>query len=211
MNFSLTLDPVASVDTDCLVLPFTEGGALCPSAQAIDEASGGALGRLLESRDIDTGIGKLLPARRRGHRRAAPAGGWHGQGRQAGPGSLRPCLPGGRKGPARSPADALPRLPARGRSGRPRRRCPPAPGRPRGGPRELPVHRDQASEGRFTRAGGVRQLRRRRRAPEGAAAGGRDDPGFREGAHTRRPAPQHLQPRLPGPGSRRNRRPVRSR
>ena len=56
----LTLDntPATSVQSDCLVLGFTEGGELTPSAQAIDEASGGAIQRMLDSRDIDTGIGK---------------------------------------------------------------------------------------------------------------------------------------------------------
>jgi leucyl aminopeptidase len=56
----LTLDntPATQVQSDCLVLGFTEGGDLTPSAEAVDKASGGAIRRMLESRDIDTGIGK---------------------------------------------------------------------------------------------------------------------------------------------------------
>jgi leucyl aminopeptidase len=46
------------IRSDCLVIGFAEGGQLTPSARAIDEASGGAIGRLLDSRDIQTGIGK---------------------------------------------------------------------------------------------------------------------------------------------------------
>ena len=58
MKMNLDNTPAAAVQSDCLVLGFTEGGDLTPSAQAVDEASGGAVRRLLESRDIDTGIGK---------------------------------------------------------------------------------------------------------------------------------------------------------
>ena len=58
MELTLNNTPVATAQADCLVLGFTEGGKLTPSAQAIDDASGGAIRRLLESRDIDTGIGK---------------------------------------------------------------------------------------------------------------------------------------------------------
>ena len=58
MELTLNNTPVATAQADCLVLGFTEGGKLTPSAQAIDDATGGAIQRLLESRDIDTGIGK---------------------------------------------------------------------------------------------------------------------------------------------------------
>jgi leucyl aminopeptidase len=58
MKMNLDNTPAAAVQSDCLVLGFTEGGDLTPSAQEVDEASGGAIRRLLESRDIDTGIGK---------------------------------------------------------------------------------------------------------------------------------------------------------
>jgi leucyl aminopeptidase len=46
------------IQCDCLVIGFAEGGQMTPSARSIDEASGGAIGRLLASRDIQTGIGK---------------------------------------------------------------------------------------------------------------------------------------------------------
>ena len=46
------------IRSECVVIGFAEGGQMTPSARAIDEASGGAVGRLLESRDIQTGIGK---------------------------------------------------------------------------------------------------------------------------------------------------------
>jgi leucyl aminopeptidase len=46
------------IRSECVVIGFAEGGQMTSSARAIDEASGGAVGRLLESRDIQTGIGK---------------------------------------------------------------------------------------------------------------------------------------------------------
>jgi leucyl aminopeptidase len=58
MKLELNNTLASEVDSECVVLGFTEGGDLTPSAQAIDEASGGAIRRLLESRDIETGIGK---------------------------------------------------------------------------------------------------------------------------------------------------------
>ena len=56
----LTLDdrPIHEIPSDCLVIGFTEGGTMTPSVRKLDEASGGAIGRLLESGDIRTGIGK---------------------------------------------------------------------------------------------------------------------------------------------------------
>ena len=58
MNLKLDNTPAPGVSSDCLVLGFTQDGDLSPSAQAVDEASGGGLRRLLDSRDIDTAIGK---------------------------------------------------------------------------------------------------------------------------------------------------------
>ncbi|MDX1380835.1 MAG: leucyl aminopeptidase [Xanthomonadales bacterium] len=58
MKFELNDQPAPKVESDCLVLGFTEGGELTGSARAIDEAAGGAITRLLESGDIRTGIGK---------------------------------------------------------------------------------------------------------------------------------------------------------
>jgi leucyl aminopeptidase len=56
----LTLDDraIQEIPSDCLVIGFAEGGAMTPSVRTLDEASGGAIGRLLESGDILTGIGK---------------------------------------------------------------------------------------------------------------------------------------------------------
>jgi len=58
MKFELNDQPAPQVESECLVLGFTEGGELTDSARAIDEAAGGAITRLLESGDIRTGIGK---------------------------------------------------------------------------------------------------------------------------------------------------------
>jgi leucyl aminopeptidase len=41
-----------------VVIGFAEGAGLTPSARALDEASGGAIGRLLASGDIETAVGK---------------------------------------------------------------------------------------------------------------------------------------------------------
>jgi len=58
MKLSLNDSTPRDITTDCLVLGFAEGGELTPSAQAIDEVSAGALTRMLQSGDIETGIGK---------------------------------------------------------------------------------------------------------------------------------------------------------
>jgi leucyl aminopeptidase len=58
MKLSLNDSTSRDIQTDCLVLGFAEGGELTPSAQAIDEVSAGALTRMLQSGDIETGIGK---------------------------------------------------------------------------------------------------------------------------------------------------------
>ncbi|MGK2926079.1 MAG: leucyl aminopeptidase [Lysobacterales bacterium] len=56
----LTLDnrAIHEIPSDCLVIGFTEGGAMTPSVRQLDEVSGGAISRLLDSGDILTGIGK---------------------------------------------------------------------------------------------------------------------------------------------------------
>jgi leucyl aminopeptidase len=56
----LTLDnrAIHEIPSDCLVIGFTEGGAMTPSVRKLDEVSGGAISRLLDSGDILTGIGK---------------------------------------------------------------------------------------------------------------------------------------------------------
>jgi len=58
MNFSLDDSAPHSISTDCVVLGFAEGAGLTSSARAIDDATGGAISRMLESGDIATGIGK---------------------------------------------------------------------------------------------------------------------------------------------------------
>jgi leucyl aminopeptidase len=58
MKFQLNDQPAPRVESDCLVLGFAEGMELTNSARAVDEATGGAIARLLESGDIRTGIGK---------------------------------------------------------------------------------------------------------------------------------------------------------
>jgi leucyl aminopeptidase len=58
MKLKLDDTPPVSIETDCLVIGFCEGSPLTPTAAAVDEASGGALSRLLESGDIRTQLGK---------------------------------------------------------------------------------------------------------------------------------------------------------
>ena len=58
MKLSLNDSAPADIASPCLVIGFAEGAAMTPSARAVDEASGGALTRLLESGDIETEIGK---------------------------------------------------------------------------------------------------------------------------------------------------------
>ena len=58
MKLSLDDRAIHEIPSDCLVIGFTDGGAMTPSVRKLDEASGGAIGRLLESGDILTGIGK---------------------------------------------------------------------------------------------------------------------------------------------------------
>jgi leucyl aminopeptidase len=58
MRFELNDQAPHEIRSECLVIGLAEGGQMTRSARAIDEASGGAISRLLESRDIQTGIGK---------------------------------------------------------------------------------------------------------------------------------------------------------
>jgi leucyl aminopeptidase len=58
MKLSLSDNAPHEVQSDCLVLGFAEGSGLSPSARAVDDASDGALSRLLKSGDIETGVGK---------------------------------------------------------------------------------------------------------------------------------------------------------
>ena len=58
MKLRLDQTPPTEIESECLVIGVTEGGLLTPSAAALDTASAGAIGKLLESGDIETGLGK---------------------------------------------------------------------------------------------------------------------------------------------------------
>ncbi len=58
MKFSLTDQDIHKLETACIVIGVTDGGALSASATLIDQASNGAISRMLNSRDIATGLGK---------------------------------------------------------------------------------------------------------------------------------------------------------
>jgi len=59
MQLNLTDAPAQTISSPCVVIGVTEGGPLSPAAVAIDEASGGAISRMLDSRDIAVAIGKI--------------------------------------------------------------------------------------------------------------------------------------------------------
>jgi len=59
MKLSLSDSAPHEIQSDCLVLGFAEGSELSPSARAVDDASNGAISRLLKSGDIETGVGKI--------------------------------------------------------------------------------------------------------------------------------------------------------
>ncbi len=58
MKFSLVNESPRLIETECLVIGVTAGGGLSASARDIDEASGGEISRMLETGDIETGLGK---------------------------------------------------------------------------------------------------------------------------------------------------------
>ncbi len=58
MELSLTDLTAESIETPCLVVGVIDGGQLTPSASAIDDASGGMISQMVESRDIDVSFGK---------------------------------------------------------------------------------------------------------------------------------------------------------
>lgn len=72
MKFKLFSESPLHIETECLVIGVTGGDAPLSSIQHIDEACGGEIARLLESGDIETGLGKTtllhglrgLPAKR---------------------------------------------------------------------------------------------------------------------------------------------------
>ena len=63
MQFSVTTDSPASRATGCVILPLFESGPMAAATQAVDEACGGVLGRLVESGDASAKPGRtrLLP------------------------------------------------------------------------------------------------------------------------------------------------------
>ncbi len=60
MDFSVTLEPVQQLETGTLVLGIGEDLALSPAGRQLDQASTGALTRLLESGDIQGKAGQTL-------------------------------------------------------------------------------------------------------------------------------------------------------
>ena len=58
MQLNLDNNQPIGISTECLVIGITEGGPLSPATKAVDEASGGAISRMLEGGDIETGLGK---------------------------------------------------------------------------------------------------------------------------------------------------------
>ncbi|TDQ36161.1 leucyl aminopeptidase [Thiopseudomonas denitrificans] len=60
MDFSVTLEPVQQLETGTLVLGIGEDLALSPAGRQLDQASAGALTRLLESGDIQGKAGQIL-------------------------------------------------------------------------------------------------------------------------------------------------------
>jgi leucyl aminopeptidase len=58
MKLYLDNNPPADIKSECLVIGITGGGPLSPAAKAADEASAGAISRMLESGDIETSLGK---------------------------------------------------------------------------------------------------------------------------------------------------------
>lgn len=58
MKLSLSSTPITEVKSPCIVIAATDGGSLTHSAQELDRASDGRFSRLLESRDVNTSVGK---------------------------------------------------------------------------------------------------------------------------------------------------------
>jgi leucyl aminopeptidase len=58
MKFSLVNESPQLIQTECLVIGVTGEGDLSSPARDIDEASGGEISRMLETGDIETGLGK---------------------------------------------------------------------------------------------------------------------------------------------------------
>ena len=59
MKLYLDNEPPGNIQSECLVIGVTEGGAPSPAATGADEASGGTIGRMLKAGDIETTLGKV--------------------------------------------------------------------------------------------------------------------------------------------------------
>lgn len=60
MDFTVTTGALAALETECLVLGVYESRELAPAARALDHASGGRLGKLLATGDLDGDPARLL-------------------------------------------------------------------------------------------------------------------------------------------------------
>jgi leucyl aminopeptidase len=58
MNLTLANAAVHTIESPCIVIGVTDGEPLSGTAAAVDQSSGGAIQRMLESKDIATGLGK---------------------------------------------------------------------------------------------------------------------------------------------------------
>ena len=59
MKLSLNDSAANAIKTECVVIGLSRDGDMGPSASAINQASEGMLGRLVESGDVATGLGKV--------------------------------------------------------------------------------------------------------------------------------------------------------
>jgi len=58
MKLNLLNESPLQIESECLVIGISAGGPLSMSAQFLDEASGGGISKMLDSGDIETGLGK---------------------------------------------------------------------------------------------------------------------------------------------------------
>ena len=58
MKLHLDNNPTADIETECLVIGVCDSGSFSPATKAVDEATQGSISRLLESGDIEKGLGK---------------------------------------------------------------------------------------------------------------------------------------------------------
>ena len=60
MKLKLLNESPLQIESECLVIGISAGGPLSRSAQSLDEASGGGISKMLDSGDIETGLGKTI-------------------------------------------------------------------------------------------------------------------------------------------------------